>query len=389
MGHPLVEGLDAGEGVGGAGGSGGRGGWVVGAWGLDGTGSVGTGGGRLAAAEAGEDLGLEVVGGAGIVGEEEGVGAAAGADIPESVEVLGEEDEGHDFAGGGAGDAVLEVFDGGGEAVDDGLAFAGDAVALQSFGFGFGLGLLDLEDLLGLAAGLGGDLGSLRGVDVVHRGFDLDVGDDVGDQGGEDVEAEAGHDGVELVLDGDGDAGLLLEGFVEGELGDVAEDGVEDEGLDLLLGGGEAVEGVVDLVVEDLVLDADGDLDEDVVVGLGLDLKLGLLDLEVDEVDALGEGEEDVGAGAGDAVELAEALDDAGGEGADLVVGFGEEDEDEDREDEDEDEDYRHAGALSTYDQGYTGAVSGALLVDGSRGGAWGGRCGDVDRGIRCGCLGV
>ena len=129
----------------------------------------------------------------------------------------------------------------------------------------------------------------------------------------------------------------------------MAEDGVEDEGLDLLLRGGEAVEGVVDFVVEDLVLDADGDLDEDVVVGLGLDLKLGLLDLEVDEVDSLGEGEEEVRAGAGDAVELAEALDYAGGEGADLVVGFGDEDEDKDGNYEDEDEDSRHACALSRY----------------------------------------
>ena len=99
-------------------------------------------------------------------------------------------------------------------------------------------------------------------------------------------------------------------------------------------GGGEFVEGVVDFVVEDLVLDADGDLDEDVVVGLGLDLELRLLDLEVDEVDAFGEGEEDVEAGLGDAVEFAEALDDAGGVGADLVVGFGDDDEDEDRDDE-------------------------------------------------------
>jgi len=143
---------------------------------------------------------------------------------------------------------------------------------------------------------------------------------------------------------------LLLEGFVQGELGDVAEDGVEDEGLDLLLRCGEAIEGVVDFVVEDLVLDADGDLDEDVVVGLGLDLKLSLLDLEVDEIDSLGEGEEEVGAGAGDAVEFAEALDYAGGEGADLVVGFGDEDEEEDRNDEEEDEDCRHACALSRYE---------------------------------------
>jgi hypothetical protein len=339
-------GLLAGEGVGCAGGSDGWSGWVVGTGGFDGTRGVDAGHGDGAAAEAGEDLRLEVVGGAGVVGKEEGVGAAAGADVAEGVEVLGEQDEGHDFAGGGAGDAVLEVLDGGGEAVDDGLALAGDAVALESFGFGFGLGLFDLEDLFGFATSLRGDLSALGGVDVVHRGFDFDVGDDVGDERGEDVEAEAGHDGVELVFDGDGDAGLLLEGLVEGELGDVAEDAVEDEGLDLLLRGGELVEGVVDLVVENLVLHADGDLYEDVVVGLGFDGELGLLDLEIDEVDALGEGEQEAQAGAGDAVEFAEALDDTGGEGADGVVGFGDGDEDEERNDEENDEDNRHARAF-------------------------------------------
>ncbi len=46
-----------------------------------------------------------------------------------------------------------------------------------------------------------------------------------------------------------------------------------------------------------------------------------------------------MGAGAGDAVELAEAFDDACRKSADLVVGFGDEDEEEDREDDDEDED--------------------------------------------------
>jgi hypothetical protein len=125
---------------------------------------------------------------------------------------------------------------------------------------------------------------------------------------------------------------LLLERLVEGEFGDVAEDGVEDEGLDLLLRLGEFVEGVVDFVGEDLVLDGDGDLDEDVVVGLGFDLELGLLDLEVDEVDGFGEGQQDVEAGLFDAAELAEAFDDAGGVGADGVEGLDDEDEDEEGE---------------------------------------------------------
>jgi hypothetical protein len=62
------------------------------------------------------------------------------------------------------------------------MACAGDAVALQRFRFGFGFGLLDLENLVGFAAGLGRDLLALRGVDVVHGGFDFGVGNDVGDQ---------------------------------------------------------------------------------------------------------------------------------------------------------------------------------------------------------------
>jgi hypothetical protein len=129
---------------------------------------------------------------------------------------------------------------------------------------------------------------------------------------------------------------LLLEGLVEGELGDVAEDAVEDEGLYLFLRGTEFVEGIEDLVVEDLLLHGDGDLDEDVVVGLGFDGELGLLDLEVDEVNSLGIGDEDVKAGADDAVELAEALDDRGSVGADGVEGFKDGDESDDGKDEDD-----------------------------------------------------
>lgn len=260
------------------------------------------------------------------------------ADVAEGVEVLREEDEGHDVVGGGAGDRLAEVLDGGAKAVDDGLTLGGDAFALESFRFGFGFGLLDLEDLVGFASGLRCDLCALGSVDVVHGGFDFDVRDDISDERGEDVVPEAGHDGVELIFDVDGDAGLLLEGLVEGELGHVAEDAVEDEGLDLLLRGAELVEGVVDLVVEDLILDGDGDLDEDVVVSLGLDGELRLLDLEIDEEDTLGVGDEDVEAGADDAVEFAESLDDACGVGAHGEERLEDGDENDDGRDEEDDE---------------------------------------------------
>ena len=118
----------------------------------------------------------------------------------------------------------------------------------------------------------------------------------------------------------------------------MAEDGVKDEGLDLFLRRAEFVEGVVDLIVEDLVLDGDWNLDEDVVVGLGLDGKLGLLDLEVDEVDTLGVGDEDVEARADDPVEFAEAFDNPGGVSADGVEGLEDGDEKDDGEKNQEDE---------------------------------------------------
>jgi len=83
--------------------------------------------------ESGEDLGLEVVGGTGVVGEEDGAGSALGADVAKGVEVLGEEDEGHDVFGGGTGDGLAKVFNGGAETVDDGLTLGRDALALESF----------------------------------------------------------------------------------------------------------------------------------------------------------------------------------------------------------------------------------------------------------------
>jgi hypothetical protein len=73
-------------------------------------------------------------------------------------------------------------------------------------------------------------------------------------------------------------------------------------------------------------------------VGLGLDGELGLLDLEVDEVDAFGEGDEDVEARADDTVEFAEALDYAGGVGADREEGFEDGDENYDGEKDEEDQ---------------------------------------------------
>lgn len=89
--------------------------------------------GATVAAESGEDLGEELVGGAWVVGQEESVRAVSGANVFEGVEVLGEKDEGHDIFGSGSGNGLAEVLDGGAESVDDGLTFGGDTLPLQRF----------------------------------------------------------------------------------------------------------------------------------------------------------------------------------------------------------------------------------------------------------------
>jgi hypothetical protein len=73
-------------------------------------------------------------------------------------------------------------------------------------------------------------------------------------------------------------------------------------------------------------------------VGLGLDGELGLFYLEVDEVDALGEGNEYVETGADDAVEFAESLDDTCGVGAYGEESFEDGDENEEEEKTKEDD---------------------------------------------------
>ena len=89
-------------------------------------------------------------------------------------------------------------------------------------------------------------------------------------------------------------------------------------GRDLAVGVGEGVEGLEDLLPEDLVLDADDGRDEDVVERLGLHPDIELLDAEGEAAHqglerAAGEAE----AGLGEAGVLPEALDDAHLGGAD------------------------------------------------------------------------
>ena len=180
--------------------------------------------------------------------QEQRVGLVALADRLDRVEILRDQDQLHHFGGGCAVDDLLELLDRALQPLDDRLALIGDALPLQRLALGFGLGLLHHQDLLGFAAGIGGDLLALRRVDVVHRRLHLGVGDDVGDQHVDDLVAEAGHVGVELLLHRRGDAGLAGEHLVERHAGHMAENDLLDIGLDLLDRIGELVEGVEDLV---------------------------------------------------------------------------------------------------------------------------------------------
>jgi hypothetical protein len=63
-----------------------------------------------------------------------------------------------------------------------------------------------------------------------------------------------------------------------------------------------------------------------------------MANLEVHEADGFAPRHEEVEAGLGDAIEFAEALDDAGGVSADRIHGLDEGDEEEDAEDDDDDQ---------------------------------------------------
>ena len=117
------------------------------------------------------------------------VGLALFADRFERVEILGHQHQLHDLPGAGVADRLLELLDRAAQPLDDRLALIGDALALQGLALGLGLRLLDHQDFFRLAARGGRDLLALGGVDVVHRRFDLGVGDDVGHQHIDDLDS--------------------------------------------------------------------------------------------------------------------------------------------------------------------------------------------------------
>src|SRR6202035_4368022 len=102
-----------------------------------------------------------------------------------------------------------KILDGIFQSGDDRSALISDALALQALGLGFRFGLLDGEQLVGFGAGDGGFAFALRGVDVVHRGFDFGVGNDVGDEHLDDVVAVFVHGAVEGIAEVLGDVGLV------------------------------------------------------------------------------------------------------------------------------------------------------------------------------------
>src|SRR5215472_8275173 len=110
------------------------------------------------------------------MGEEERACLVVLTDGLEGVKVLRNQHELHDFLRRRAFDGLLELLHRGLEALDDGLALVGDALPLESLALGFGFGLLDDEDLLGFAAGVGGHLLALRGIDIVHGDLTLESG---------------------------------------------------------------------------------------------------------------------------------------------------------------------------------------------------------------------
>jgi hypothetical protein len=155
--------------------------------------------------------------------QEQRVGLVHFADRFDRVEILRDHHKLHHVRGGRAGDGFLKLLDRALQAFDDCAALVGDALALQRLALRFRFGLLHHQDLLRLAAGVGGDLLALRGVDVVHRRFHFRVRHDVGDEHVDDLVAEARHVGVELLLHGSGNAGLAGEHLVERHAGHMAE----------------------------------------------------------------------------------------------------------------------------------------------------------------------
>ncbi len=195
------------------------------------------------------------------------------------------------------------------QSINDGFALIGNTLALQGFALGFGLGLLDLEDLFGLAARLGGHLLALRGVDIVHGRFDLGIRVHIGHQGFNDSVAKIIHHGREFTLDGVGDIVFFLEYIIQVHFGNVGAHGIKDVRCNLVAGRLQLVIGRINLALYHLVLHRDHDFNENVIHGLGFHFDLELLDAQVNLAGNLFKpGNLEIQPRTGHAHEAAEAL---------------------------------------------------------------------------------
>ncbi len=155
---------------------------------------------RGAAPQSRDDLRLKVMRGSRIVRQKHGVGSASCPNVPQRVEVLGQQHQRHHILAGSSRNSMPEVLYRRRQAIDNRLPLRRNALALQCLGLRLGLRLLDLQNLLRLAASLRRYLGSLRRIDVVHRRFYLHVRNNVRHQRRQDIEPEAGHNLVQLRL---------------------------------------------------------------------------------------------------------------------------------------------------------------------------------------------
>ena len=272
---------------------------------------LGLAGGFVAGDDTVTQLRLQVVHAARRMGQHDNLGVTGGGNVLEGVEVLGHENQIHDFTGVDLtverflklGDGLLKTF-------DNSFALVGDTLTLELLALGLGFRPLDRKDLVSFATLFGGDTLTTSGVDLVHRSLDLLVRVDIGDLDVDDLIAEVVHGAGKLLLDRTGDALLVGKDIVEIDLGHLGTNLIEDVGLDLTFRVAQPIERMLSAALEDLILNRDLDLDAHLVLGDRLDRYRQLLDAQRKPASgAVDERNLEAETGTGDALELAEAFD--------------------------------------------------------------------------------
>mmetsp|Transcript_17630 Transcript_17630/g.29304 ORF Transcript_17630/g.29304 Transcript_17630/m.29304 type:complete len:288 (+) Transcript_17630:281-1144(+) len=201
-----------------------------------------------------------------------------GANGRKGVKVLTEQEDIHNILGLCAVHLLRELRNRRLKTMHDRLTLPSNAQTGQVAGFGLGLGGLGELDLVGLGLVGGSLLEAAGGVDLVHGGFDLGVGGQVGNEAVDDLVAVILHHITELRHNGGGDVGLRGKRIIEFHARDGGTHHVKHITLDLASGIAEAVVRIVGRSDQDAVLDGDGHLDKDIVLGLGLANDVELLD---------------------------------------------------------------------------------------------------------------